>query len=412
MQYFLDQSINGISLGCMYAFIALGYTMVYGVLRLINFAHGEFFMVGGIAGYLCAGRHPAAGWSLPAPLPAWTDVLLSVATGAITGGAVAVICEGLIYRPLRGEGRTAALLATGYGVLYGWLLWTPISRLSIVAAAAGLAIGTWAVLEATRAVLDRYTSPRPPGSRISALLAALGLSLVLQNAAVWIFTATPRAWPEPRSVLHWEELERLDAAPADLFYLDDGRNRQAFAAGEPITPQKLEPLKGRGVGLYFDALPGTGWKNFVSVGALAISGVLLYVLVKHHKVGKAMRALSWNVEAARLMGIDPNRVIAFTFFLGGTLAGVGGVLWGLRYGKVEPYMGFLVGLKAFTAAVLGGIGSIPGAVLGGLLLGWGETLFAAYGFSAYRDGFAFVGLIVLLLIRPTGLLGVREGEKL
>lgn len=481
MEYFVEQAVNGLSLGCMYAFIALGYTMVYGIIKLINFAHSEFFMVGAFLGFLSLHYLPAERLPLPGDLPIYAGLVVAVLVAAFGTAIFAVLCEKLLYKPLRGEGRIAALLAAIYGVVFALFLWAPISSSSGVLALVLLIGGCWLILTYLPKYTDRFSRARSPGGRIAALLTALGLSLALQNAAVWIFTATPRAWPEAKKFLTWPELESKYVAPqapgtqdppanpippeasptspatpagqdpngapaapdastapapastapppassgmeptpvlpkldANIFHFD-GTNRPIdFYKGQSIGPgqqAKLDKLKAEHDGLYQEDPFSTNTKKIMVFVALMISGALLYLLVIHTNLGKAMRAVSYNADAARLMGINANQVISFTFFIGAFLAGIGGVLWGVRYGKIEPYMGFLPGLKAFVAAVLGGIGSIPGAILGGILLGLTETLVAGYGFSAFRDAVAFVILIVILLVKPSGLLGGFEGEK-
>jgi branched-chain amino acid transport system permease protein len=167
-------------------------------------------------------------------------------------------------------------------------------------------------------------------------------------------------------------------------------------------------------GFYVDAPIAVGAKKGLIIASLLVSFGLLWLLVHKTSYGRAMRAVSYNPEAAQLMGIASGRVIAVTFFVGAFLAGFGGVIWGIRYGKVEPFMGSLAGLKAFIAAVIGGIGSLPGAVLGGILLGVLEVMIPAYlpsEYSGYKDAMAFVALIVILLVKPSGLLGRWEGQK-
>lgn len=293
--YFIEQLFNGLSRGAIYAFIALGYTMVYGIIKLINFAHGEFFMVGSMVGYFFF-ESAGASLGLGAGGAATFAIVLSMLTAAIATGLLAVITERFAYRPLQNA------------------------------------------------------------SRIAALLTALGVSILLQNLAARLFTAEIKGYP--------------------------------------------------------DVLP-VAWKQIIVIGSLIVAFTALMLIVKRTELGRAMRAVSYNFETARLMGIDAGRVIAWTFFIGAFCAGIGGVIWGLNFGSANPFMGAMPGLKAFIAAVIGGIGSLPGAVLGGVLLGVIEGLLEAYlrEYSGYKDVAAFLLLIAILTLKPQGLLGRFEGQK-
>lgn len=304
MTQFIQQIINGLSLGSIYALIALGYTMVYGILRLINFAHGEVFMVGAYAGYYVAAwlgieRFQATGQSFPVGL-AILVLLIAMLVAALLG----LLVEAFAYRPVR------------------------------------------------------------KAPRLTPLITAIGVSLFLQNAAMLVFGANPKRYP-------------------------------------PIL---------REVRFEFGGVVLTNIKVAIFVVGLVLM-VGLNVLVKHTRTGKAMRAVSINLDAAKLMGIDPNRTIQQTFAIGSGLAAAGGILFGLDQVLINPSMGVLTGLKAFVAAVLGGIGNIPGAVLGGLLIGLAEQLTAGYLSPDYRDAITFVVLIGILLVKPEGLLGVVRQEK-
>jgi branched-chain amino acid transport system permease protein len=299
---FLQQIVNGLSQGSIYALIALGYTMVYGVLRFINFAHGDVFMVGAFSGmYLHR-------WMAPSPGVAGTLAVL--AGSMILCAALGVIIEKLAYRPLR---------------------------------------------------------DRP---RLIVLITAIGVSLFLEYTAQLIF----------------------------------GPNRQPFP--DLIQTRLLHDVGGLAI------------RN-TQVVVLTITILLLIGLtfvVMKTRVGLAMRALSFNPTAAALMGVNTDVVISFTFALGSALAAAGGVFSCMLYPQVQPFMGVAVGLKAFVAAVLGGIGNIPGAALGGLIIGVVETMVVAYSSeigisSGYRDAVAFVILILILLFKPSGLLGRAEREK-
>ncbi len=296
MSEFLQQLINGLSLGAIYALIALGYTMVYGVLRFINFAHSDVFMVGAFSGFYLSRlvSHQSSGVGL---------AVLFSAMGICA--ALGIIIERLAYRPLRGA------------------------------------------------------------STLTVLITAIGVSLLLQNSGQLIFGANPKSFP-------------------------------------PLFVQTNFDLPGHLV---------------ISSNQLAVFGIaiaLLFALqyiVRRTKIGTAMRALSFNAVAASLVGINIDRVISFTFGLGSALAGAGGILYALNYPSIDPLMGTLPGLKAFVAAVLGGIGNIPGAALGGMVIGVVETFVAGTGWSTYRDAIAFAVLILILLFKPAGLLGKLQVEK-
>ena len=299
MSEFLQQLVNGVTLGCVYALIALGYTMVYGILRLINFAHGDVYMLGAFFGYYAAraigaGQDPNSGKAL-------LVLLIAMAGCALVG----VLIERLAYKPVRRS------------------------------------------------------------SRLSALITAIGVSLLLENGGLLLFGADPKFFPQ------------VVAA----------RNIP-LGGGVTISNQQLIILA-------------------VSLGLMFV----LRLIVMHTRVGRAMRAVSFSHTAAALMGISVDRIITFTFLIGSMLAAAAGVLVALQNPKIDPYMGILPGLKAFVAAVLGGIGNIPGAVLGGIVMGIAEVMVVGYLSPTYRDAIAFVLLIVILLVRPAGILGKHTAEK-
>jgi branched-chain amino acid transport system permease protein len=291
MTEFFQQVINGISLGSVYALIALGYTMVYGIVRLINFAHGDIYMMGAFIGFLAT-----AVMKLP---------FLPALGMSMTGCAVlGMIVERLAYRPLRGQ------------------------------------------------------------PRITLLITAIGVSFFLEYSMVWAVSPQPRSYPQL--------LSSYQMHIGDLL----------------ITAQQV----------------------FILMVALVLM-IALQLLVQHTRAGKAMRAVSFDEQAAALMGINVDSVISYTFALGSALAGAAGLLVGIYYNRIDPLMGVMPGLKAFVAAVLGGIGVIPGAVLGGLLMGVAESLVSGFLSSTYRDAVAFALLILILLVKPTGLLGKKGHEK-
>lgn len=291
MHTLMQQLINGLSLGSIYALLALGYTMVYGVIKLINFAHGDIYMLGAFWGYYVL-RY----WHVNF----WVALLSAMVVSAFAG----MLIEFLAYRPLR-------------------------------------------------------HSPR-----ITALITAIGVSYLLENGMSYLYGASPRNFPQ---VIKQEN-----------FHI----------AG--LTVSNIQLL--------------------ILVVAIVLM-VALQLIIKKTKMGKAMRAVAVDPDAAQLMGINPNHVISFTFALGSALAGAAGVLIGLYYNTIDPLMGMTPGIKAFVAAVVGGIGSIPGASVGGFLIGILETATQAVGFSAYKDAAVYVVLIVILLVLPSGIFGKRTKEK-
>ena len=290
-QQFLQQLINGISLGSIYALIALGYTMVYGIIRLINFAHGDIYMLGGYAGFFAItvlkfSFFPALIFSM------------------VAAAAVGMFIERMAYRPLR------------------------------------------------------------DAPKIAVLITAIGVSLLLEYGGILLVTPQPRTFPE--------------VFPSVVYNL----------GGLVVNSQQVVIL----------------------IVSLLLMVILTYV-VHRTKIGKAMRAVSFDTDAARLMGIDVDRVISFTFGIGSALAAAAGVMVGIYYNSIDPLMGIMPGLKAFVAAVLGGIGVIPGAMLGGLIMGVVEAMVSGFWSSTFRDAAAFGILIVILLFKPAGILGKNVREK-
>lgn len=291
LQQFLQQIINGISLGSIYALIALGYTMIYGIIKLINFAHGDIYMLGAYAGFFSA---TVLGLSF---IP---SLILAMIISAIAG----IIIERFAYRPLR------------------------------------------------------------KAPRIAVLITAIGVSLFLEYGMILLVSAQPRTFPAIFS--------------GEIYHF----------AGLVVNSQQI----------------------LILVVALILMVSLTYI-VKNTKAGKAMRAVSFDADAARLMGIDVDKVISYTFAMGSALAAAAGVLVGVYYNSIDPLMGMMPGLKAFVAAVLGGIGIIPGAVLGGVIMGIVESMVSGFFSSTYRDAAAFGILILILLFRPSGILGKNTREK-
>ncbi|WP_256761013.1 branched-chain amino acid ABC transporter permease [Cohnella sp. WQ 127256] len=294
-EYIIQQLINGFGLGSVYALIAIGYTLVYGILRLINFAHGDLLM---ISSYTAAGL--VAHWLLPFPIA----VVLSLAFVALIGLSI----ERLAYRPLRSKPEETTLVTS------------------------------------------------------------FAVSILIQNLAMMILSPQPKAFTLPS-------------------YLNS-----MVQVGSVAFPMM----------------------NIVIIVTTIVLLIGLTFFIKKTKIGIAMRACAENMNASILMGVNTNSVVRTAFIVGSALAAIAGIMMAGRYGRIEPYMGFVPGLKAFVAAVIGGIGSIPGAAVGGLILGFSEILFVGFlppELSAYKDAFVFLALIVVLLIKPTGLFGRSEDRR-
>jgi len=295
LQYIAQQIVNGLILGSMYAMVAIGFSMIYGIIRLINFAHGDVVMIGA---FITLGLLQVAG----APLPLVALVVLAA------GAAVGILIEKGAFRPMRGA------------------------------------------------------------PQVTGFIASLAVSIMLQNLGVLLLTAQPRNFTFPdylQSVIH--------------------------VAG--VSFRSVDAV--------------------IMLTALILMCVLI-LLVNKTKLGMAMRATSENIDVARLMGININRTIMATFAIGSSLAGIAGLMWGGKFGQIDPLLGFIPGLKSFVAAVIGGVGSIPGAILGGFVLGVSEVLFVGLLppiYSAFRDAFVFSTLILILLIMPNGLLGKSMEER-
>lgn len=302
MDTFLKQLVNGLSLGSIYALIALGYTMVYGIVKLINFAHGDVMMVGAYTGYFVLRAMGA------------TPLGLTVAfiAAMVVCSLLSLLIERCAYRPLRNA------------------------------------------------------------PRLNSLITAIAVELILQNT----MRVLPFVGPDPR---------QFPTMATKVFTL----NTASFPNGI-ISISNIQ---------------------LVVIISSAVLMVVLNYVINYTKTGKAMRAVSYDMGAASLMGISVNRTIAFTFVIGSILAGAGGVLYATAYPQIDPVMGYIPGLKAFVAAVLGGIGSVPGAMLGGVILGIAETMTKAYLSSQYADAISYCILIVILLVKPAGLLGKKTNIK-
>ena len=372
-----QQLVNGLLLGSIYALIALGYTMVYGVLKLINFAHGEVFMLGAYAALFVSwglGYTPGNALTGSNPLNLLLMLLASMALCAVVG----VLIERFAYRPMRGQARIASLItAIGVSMLlqYGGQLFLPVAPAPNIDAKVNPYQGNVSVpLKPSNPDLVSKAEGLKPAA--DAAEAAFKARLPQEKGE---FDLTP-------------EGQRLKTAAQDATRAYEEADQAADKSGLAIQIPKGQLI--------------------MLVTTLVLMGGLTY-LVMGTKPGRAMRAVSHDFDAAAMMGIDVNRIITFTFILGSSLAGAGAMMNAtfLSGTKIDTFFGALPGIKAFVAAVLGGIGNIPGAVLGGLLMGVAETIVVWLGYDQYRDAIAFLVLIVVLLFRPGGLLGSSKVEK-
>jgi branched-chain amino acid transport system permease protein len=299
LEYFLELFLGGLTRGSIYALIALGYTMVYGIIKLINFAHGEIYMIGAFTALIISSVLTLYGYNQTA------IIILASLVAVIYSAAYGFTIEKIAYKPLRNA------------------------------------------------------------PRLSPLISAIGMSIFLQNYV--LLAQTSDFLPFPALIPDFDFMEPY----AHVF----------------------------------------GSTEFVILVSTAISMLILTVVIKFTKTGKAMRATAQDKKMAMLVGVNVNRVISTTFIIGSSLAALGGILIASHIGQINFYIGFIAGIKAFTAAVLGGIGSIPGAVLGGFVLGWTESFATGYVSSDYEDVFAFALLVLILIFRPSGILGKASSEK-
>jgi branched-chain amino acid transport system permease protein len=366
--FFVGALLSSLQLGSLYALIALGYTLVYGIIRLINFAHGEVFMVGAFTSYFLFANTPyALPWALFAAALASAGLMYALN-----------LWRGRLSDPLVLVGGAAAFVGFTYALSQTSLNWVAALFLSM------LSTGVVGIL------LDRVAyRPLRGAPRISLLITAIAMSFFLQNAGLLFFTRNQTPYRPDTTI------------PEAL---------QFGVAGNTLSSWTQF--------LQFPVAGGTVYTSAMVILILSLTLLLVVALtlfVSRTRLGKAMRATAQDPEVAQMMGVNVNRVIATTFFLGSMLAAAAGVLWGLNFGSLtQPAVfGLLPGLKAFAAAVIGGIGSLPGAVIGGLLLGFLENFVPAMfaGVTEYKDTFAFFLLIVILLIRPSGIIGEDLSEK-
>jgi branched-chain amino acid transport system permease protein len=355
----IQQLFNALAMGSLYGLIAIGYTMVYGILRLINFAHGDMFMLGAYFVF-------------------FTTVAFMPAGVACFFIAVAIY---VIYGILRGFRRRLPLLplAGTIGFILSGLYFTLVRPASFQLPWPAALVLAIAATSFCGVVVDRIAyRPLRDAPRISALISAIGISFFIESLSVVLFTGLPRPVLQPEWLM------------TPLTFSLEG------AAGTADSLVRILPLS----------------LLVPCIAALLVLGLLF--IIHRTKPGLAMRAISRDIETTRLMGVSVDKIIALTFALGSALAAASGIMWALRYPQIQPYMGITPGLKAFIAAVFGGIGSIPGAMAGGIILGGMEILLIAVfpQLSGYRDAFAFMLLIAILLVKPTGLFGAKLEDKI
>ena len=398
---FIQQLINGLSQGAIYALIALGYTMVFGVLRFINFAHGDIMMIGAYAGiFLVTSQTGQLTESLGTEMRSLTGVMPFWRMIYLWLFASVVVVALLVWLARGRKGRPFILRPLFYLPLLtaGFILLLPLLGRAIFGPADGQLPHTgWAVFVAVSVMLicaffgmtvERLAyRPLRSQPRITVLITAIGVSLLLESLGQFGFGTQSQTFPP----LLTNEAVALDKNVPEMIL---GLCSPGF------REQLLKTLEQLSLTVY----------DVLTFGTTAVLLALLVFIVKFTKIGMAMRALAFNPTACSLVGVNTDFVISFTFGLGSALAGAAGILVALPQ-SAEPLMGVMYGLKAFVAAVLGGIGNLTGAVLGGLLIGVLEALTVEYISSTYKDGVAFAVLIVILLVKPAGLLGKNIREK-
>ena len=426
----IQQLLNGLTVGGIYALIALGYTMVYGIIKLINFAHGDIFMIGAFAGFfaitlitdLFIGTFVAS--SIGAVVLEY-KLIIAIVSSIIFCGLLGLFVERVAYRPLR-EGSPKTIIGSALGLAF-IILVAVFGKGEFQMDTALLFLVILGMLSILSFAYIRYAgnnikslSKENINQKIILYSVLYIIAFIILAYLAWYFDMTTMVFVSFAFVLlvYWLVVSRVKSTNAggnsriNALISAIGMsmilsNMVMLLRGTSDQPYRMGFFTGT---INIGSFSVSSLQIFIIVFSFILMGILFYIIHKT-KFGLSMRAVSHNLNAARLMGINPDKVIAMTFVIGSALAGVAGVLVGTYYQSVSPNIGMMYGLKAFVAAVLGGIGSIPGAVVGGIVLGIAEVVGIAFLSSSYKDAIAFGILILILIIKPTGIFGKTMKEK-
>jgi len=426
----IQQLLNGLTVGGIYALIALGYTMVYGIIKLINFAHGDIFMIGAFAGFfaitlitdLFIGTLVAS--SIGAVVSEY-KLIIAIVSSIIFCGLLGLFVERVAYRPLR-EGSPKTIIGSALGLAF-IILVAVFGKGEFQMDTALLFLVILGMLSILSFAYIRYAgnnikslSKENINQKIILYSVLYIIAFIILAYLAWYFDMTTMVFVSFAFVLlvYWLVVSRVKSTNAggnsriNALISAIGMsmilsNMVMLLRGTSDQPYRMGFFTGT---INIGSFSVSSLQIFIIVFSFILMGILFYIIHKT-KFGLSMRAVSHNLNAARLMGINPDKVIAMTFVIGSALAGVAGVLVGTYYQSVSPNIGMMYGLKAFVAAVLGGIGSIPGAVVGGIVLGIAEVVGIAFLSSSYKDAIAFGILILILIIKPTGIFGKTMKEK-
>lgn len=426
----IQQLLNGLTVGGIYALIALGYTMVYGIIKLINFAHGDIFMIGAFAGFfaitlitdLFIGTLVAS--SIGAVVSEY-KLIIAIVSSIIFCGLLGLFVERVAYRPLR-EGSPKTIIGSALGLAF-IILVAVFGKGEFQMDTALLFLVILGMLSILSFAYIRYAgnnikslSKENINQKIILYSVLYIIAFIILAYLAWYFDMTTMVFVSFAFVLlvYWLVVSRVKSINAggnsriNALISAIGMsmilsNMVMLLRGTSDQPYRMGFFTGT---INIGSFSVSSLQIFIIVFSFILMGILFYIIHKT-KFGLSMRAVSHNLNAARLMGINPDKVIAMTFVIGSALAGVAGVLVGTYYQSVSPNIGMMYGLKAFVAAVLGGIGSIPGAVVGGIVLGIAEVVGIAFLSSSYKDAIAFGILILILIIKPTGIFGKTMKEK-
>lgn len=426
----IQQLLNGLTVGGIYALIALGYTMVYGIIKLINFAHGDIFMIGAFAGFfaitlitdLFIGSLVAS--SVGAVFAEY-KLIIAIVSSIIFCGLLGLFVERVAYRPLR-EGSPKTIIGSAIGLafiifaaVFGKGKFQMDTALLFLVILGMLSILSFAYIRYAGNNI-KFLSKENINQKIIVYSVLYIIAFIILAYLAWYFDMTTMVFVSFAFVLlvYWLVVSRVKSTNAggnsriNALISAIGMsmilsNMVMLLRGTSDQPYRMGFFTGT---INIGSFSVSSLQIFIIVFSFILMGILFYIIHKT-KFGLSMRAVSHNLNAARLMGINPDKVIAMTFVIGSALAGVAGVLVGTYYQSVSPNIGMMYGLKAFVAAVLGGIGSIPGAVVGGIVLGIAEVVGIAFLSSSYKDAIAFGILILILIIKPTGIFGKTMKEK-